>query len=233
MPPKLQPVGDEIERTSGRADLAVLVTRFAADLVDYQDVRYAAEYLRVVATVAGAEASLVPGSAELTDAVARNLYKLMAYKDEYEVARLLTTDEARDALQAVGGPDAKVRLLLHPPVLRSLGMNRKLRLGRSAAPLLGILRRAKGLRGHWYDPFGRAEMRRVERAMIPEYRAAVDRLLAGLTPATHAEAVSIASLPDRVRGYEHLKRQRAGDYRDALATRLDAYDSARGGRLRA
>jgi indolepyruvate ferredoxin oxidoreductase len=175
----------------------------------------------------------VPGSAELTDAVARNLYKLMAYKDEYEVARLLTTDEARDALQAVGGPGAKVQLLLHPPMLRSLGMDRKLRLGRSAAPLLGILRRAKGLRGHWYDPFGRAEMRRVERAMIPEYRAAVDRLMAGLTPATHAEAVSIASLPDLVRGYEHLKLQRASDYRDALAARLDAFDSARGGRLRA
>ncbi|HEY5876054.1 MAG TPA: indolepyruvate ferredoxin oxidoreductase family protein, partial [Ilumatobacteraceae bacterium] len=233
VPPKLQPVVDEIERTTGRAEMAALVSRFAADLVDYQDVRYAAEYLRVVATVAGAEASLVPGAAELTDAVARNLYKLMAYKDEYEVARLLTTDEARDALHAVGGSGAKVRLLLHPPMLRSLGMNRKLRLGRSAAPVLGILRRAKSVRGHWYDPFGRAEMRRVERAMIPEYRAAVDRLLAGLTPATHAEAVSIASLPDRVRGYEHLKRQRAGDYRDALATRLDAYDSARGGRLRA
>ena len=100
VPLKLQPVVDEIERTTGRTELAVRVTRFAADLVDYQDVRYAAEYLRVVATVAGAEAGLVPGSAELTDAVARNLYKLMAYKDEYEVAR--SADDRRVARRAPG-----------------------------------------------------------------------------------------------------------------------------------
>ncbi|MGD9704026.1 MAG: indolepyruvate ferredoxin oxidoreductase family protein [Acidimicrobiia bacterium] len=233
VPAKLQSVVDEIGRTTGRPDVAALVARFAADLVGYQHAGYAAEYLRAVATVAGAEAGLVPGASELTSAVAANLYKLMAYKDEYEVARLLTTDEARRALEAVGGSGAKVKLLLHPPMLRSLGMDRKLRLGRSAGPMLGMLRRAKVLRGHWYDPFGRAEMRRVERAMIPEYRAAVDRLVAGLTPATHADAVAIASLPDRVRGYEHLKLQRALEYREALAAQLEAFDGAEGGRRRA
>ena len=221
-PDQLRPLVDEIEHWSG---LGSLVDRFAADLVGYQNLRYAEQYLTFVVRVAAAEASTVPGSSELTEAVARNLYKLMAYKDEYEVARLLLEDSARAALEAVGGPGAKVRLHLHPPALRSLGLKRKLRLGRSARPSLTVLRAMRGVRGHWFDPFGRAEVRRLERTMIPEYRGAVEHLLAGLTPTNHHDAVSIAAMPDQVRGYEHLKLQRAADYRAGLKVRLGLYDS--------
>ena len=121
------------------------------------------------------------------------------------------------------GKGATVRYHLHPPVLKAMGMDRKIRLGRTARPAFAALRRMKGLRGHWYDPFGRAEVRRIERAMVPEYVAAVERLVAGLTTATRPEAIRIAGLPDQVRGYEDLKLRRAAAYRDELAAALGAY----------
>ena len=93
----------------------------------------------------------------------------MAYKDEYEVARLLLDDQARAGYEAVGGRGTTVTYHLHPPMLRAMGINRKLKLRRSAVPTLRALRAAKGLRGTLVDPFRWAEVRRVERAMIPEY----------------------------------------------------------------
>jgi indolepyruvate ferredoxin oxidoreductase len=199
-----------------------LIDRLAADLVDYQSARYAKRFLDVVATVEAAEGRL-DDDRTLTTTVARNLHKLMAYKDEYEVARLAALPEARAAAESVGGKGATVRYHLHPPVLKAMGMDRKIRLGRTARPAFAALRRMKGLRGHWYDPFGRAEVRRVERAMVPEYVAAVERLVAGLTTATRPEAIRIAGLPDQVRGYEDLKLRRAAAYRDELAAALATY----------
>jgi indolepyruvate ferredoxin oxidoreductase len=197
-----------------------LVDRLAADLGGYQSARYAQRFRDVVAR---AEAV---GSAEFTEAVALHLHKLMAYKDEYEVARLLLAPEARAAAEAVAGPDARVTWNLHPPALRALGMQRKLRLGRWATPLFVGLRAGRRLRGTPFDAFGWASLRRLERTLRDEYIAAVDTLVAALGPSPHperlAEAVAIASLPDRVRGYEHLKRERAEAYRTELAARLSA-----------
>jgi indolepyruvate ferredoxin oxidoreductase len=197
-----------------------LVDRLAADLRGYQSARYAQRFRDVVAR---AEAV---GSAEFTEAVALHLHKLMAYKDEYEVARLLLAPEARAAAEAVAGPDARVTWNLHPPALRALGMQRKLRLGRWATPLFVGLRAGRRLRGTPFDAFGWASLRRLERTLRDEYIAAVDTLVAALGPSPHperlAEAVAIASLPDRVRGYEHLKRERAEAYRTELAARLSA-----------
>jgi indolepyruvate ferredoxin oxidoreductase len=201
---------------------AELIDRLAADLVDYQSARYAKRFLDTVATVGAAEGRLGTDRT-LTETVARNLYKLMAYKDEYEVARLALLPEAVAAAEAVGGKGATVRYHLHPPVLKAMGLRRKIRLGRTAKPAFATLRRMKRLRGHWYDPFGRAEVRRVERAMVPEYVAAVERLVAGLTSASLPEAIRIAGLPDQVRGYEELKMRRAKAYRDELAAALAAY----------
>jgi indolepyruvate ferredoxin oxidoreductase len=155
--------------------------------------------------------------------VARHFHKLMAYKDEYEVARLLLAPQARAAIEAVAGPGATVRWHLHPPLLRSMGMKDKLKLGRASRPVLVALRRAKRVRGTWADPFGRARVRRVERALVPEYEAAVRRLLGTLRADNLEEAIAIASLPDHVRGYEHIKLRRAADYRVELARRLDAF----------
>jgi indolepyruvate ferredoxin oxidoreductase len=199
-----------------------LIERLATDLVGYQSGRYADRFRSVVAKVAAAEGGLGE-ERSLTEAVARNLYKLMAYKDEYEVARLALAPEAIAAAESVGGRGATVRYHLHPPVLKAMGMDRKIRLGRTAKPTFAALRRMKGLRGHWFDPFGRAEVRRLERAMIPEYVAAVDVLVARLEAANHAEAVRIAELPDQVRGYEDLKLRRAGAYREELAAAIAAY----------
>jgi indolepyruvate ferredoxin oxidoreductase len=166
-----------------------------------------------------------PGGHRLrADAVARNLHKLMAYKDEYEVARLLLLPESRAAYEAVGGSTTKVTWRLHPPALRAMGMNKKMEFGRRSTPVFKALRAAKRVRGTVADPFRWARVRRVERAMIPEYIAAVDALIDRLTDANLAEATAIASLPDQVRGYEHIKLPRAERYRAELAERLARFE---------
>jgi indolepyruvate ferredoxin oxidoreductase len=180
--------------------------RLTADLTAYQSAKYAARFSDVVQRVDA------HGHPELTDTVARNLHKLMAYKDEYEVARLLLADSPR-----------KATWLLHPPMLRSLGMKHKIELGGWARPAFWMLRAMRRLRGTWLDVPGWAKVRRVERAMVPEYIRAVDRLLADLRPDNVGEAIAIAGLPDMVRGYEHLKMERAAAYRTELAARVFSF----------
>jgi len=197
-----------------------LIDRLAADLVEYQSPAYAERFGTVVERARRAENRVDPTSTRFTVAVARNLYKLMAYKDEYEVARLLLDDEAQEGYRAVGGSRTTVTYHLHPPMLRALGVDRKLELRRSAGPALRALRAAKGLRSTLADPFRWAGVRRVERAMIPEYVDAVDRLGTRLTLDTLDDAVEIASLPDQVRGYEDLKLRRAAAYRSELRRRV-------------
>ncbi len=197
-----------------------LVERLAGDLVGYQNSAYAERFRRRVAAARSAEQRVAPGSDRFTEAVARNLHKLMAYKDEYEVARLALLPESQARYAAVGGDDTTVTYHLHPPALRSMGMDRKIKFRRSGPPSFMALRSMKKLRGTMADPFGRAEVRKVERAMIPEYEQAIDTLIAQLTPGNLDEATAIASLPDQVRGYEHLKLARAATYRTQLAERL-------------
>jgi len=200
-----------------------LVERLAADLADYQSPRYARRFRDLVAVAREAERRVDPSSTAFTEAVARYGHKLMAYKDEYEVARLLLLPESQAAYEAVGGPGTTVTWRLHPPMLRALGLKHKIKLGPWARPVLATLARAKRLRGTPADPFRWAEVRRVERAMIPEYEDAVRRLAARLRADNLAEAVEIASLPDQVRGYEHLKLERATRYRQQLRDRLAAF----------
>jgi indolepyruvate ferredoxin oxidoreductase len=180
--------------------------RLTADLTAYQSAKYADRFSEVVDRVD------VHGHPELTDTVSRNLHKLMAYKDEYEVARLLLADSPR-----------KARWLLHPPMLRSIGMKNKIEFGGWARPAFWMLRAMRHLRGTWLDVPGWAKVRRVERAMVPEYVNAVDRVLAHLRADNVGEAIAIAGLPDKVRGYEHLKLERAAAYRLELATRVTAF----------
>lgn len=195
-----------------------LVERLAADLVGFQSSETADEFRAVVATARAAEHEV--GTDVFGRAVAIHLHKLVAYKDEYEVARLLLDDEAAAGYRAVGGADTTVTYHLHPPMLRALGMDRKIKLQRTAVPAMRALRAAKRLRGTYADPFRWAEVRKVERAMIPEYISAVQRLAAGLDAQRLDEAVEIASLPDQVRGYEDLKLRRAAAYRRELADRM-------------
>jgi indolepyruvate ferredoxin oxidoreductase len=188
------------------AGLQEMLERFVDELIAYQDERYAGRYLRDVTRVASIEHERLGDAAgRVADAYARGLYKLMAYKDEYEVARLhLDTIEQARLHEAFGGP-VKVQTLLHPPLLRAMGMQRKLRLGRSAVPLFQGLRAARRLRGTPLDPFGYAEVRRVERALVPEYQALVAAALQRLDAGTAELVVAVAELPDLVRGYEQIK----------------------------
>ena len=200
-----------------------LIDRLAAELVAYQDDRYARRFLDLVGVARQAELRVDPASTAFTAAVARFGFKLMAYKDEYEVARLLLAPEARAAYEAVGGPGTKVTWRLHPPMLRAAGMKQKMKLGPRTKPVLATLARSKRVRGTLADPFRWAEVRKLERAMIPEYERAVARLAESLRATNLADAVEIASLPDQVRGYEHLKLARATAYRAELAERLASF----------
>ncbi|MGO8891427.1 MAG: indolepyruvate ferredoxin oxidoreductase family protein, partial [Streptosporangiaceae bacterium] len=175
------------------------------DLIQYQNLGYARRYADAVARVREAEDRSVPGESALSEAVAEFGYKLMAYKDEYEVARLLTDPQAEAVVRAEFGEGARVSYQLHPPVLRALGMRRKLKLGPWFRPAFQLLRAGKILRGTRLDPFGYTQVRRTERELIEEYTAAIDDLLGQLSAETYQRAVEIARLPDLVRGYENIK----------------------------
>ncbi|MCE2525765.1 MAG: indolepyruvate ferredoxin oxidoreductase family protein [Acidimicrobiia bacterium] len=219
--PALAELLDPLAERTGLGELLEMLT---ADLVGYQSPGYAADFLRFITEVAGAEDDL--DGWDLTETVARSLHKLMAYKDEYEVARLLLERDAAAGAEAVAGPGARVVWHLHPPLLRTLGMSRKLKLGRWATPMLVALRSARRLRGTPLDLFGYAAVRRCERQLRGEYRAAVRKLLGTLDEANRADAVAIADLVDQVRGYEHLKMQRVATYREELDRRVEEFTAA-------
>ena len=207
-----------------RTGLGDLLEMLSADLAAYQSAGYAEDFLRFVAEVADAEEDL--DFWDLTATVARSLHKLMAYKDEYEVARLLLEPDAVTRAEAIAGPGARLLWHLHPPFLRALGVSRKLKLGRWARPLLVALRGAKRLRGTPLDVFGYAKVRRCERRLPAEYREAIRALLGSLDSINRDEAVGIADLVDRIRGYEDLKMSRVATYREELSQRVKSFCEA-------
>jgi len=209
------PDGGPLEPAESALDR--LIRTRSEDLTAYQDDAYARRYRDVVERVRAAERDKTPGSTALTEAVARYLYKLMAYKDEYEVARLSLEPSLGAGLDAEFGPGARASWRLHPPVLRSLGMKRKIELGPWFVPAFRGLRAMRGLRGTPMDPFGRTRIRVVERELIEEYLGLVDQLTGRLSPATAALAVRLAELPDVVRGYEDVKMRNVESYHRSLA----------------
>jgi indolepyruvate ferredoxin oxidoreductase len=194
-----------VESAGATAELRRLLEVRVPELCAYQDARYAEAYVAFVRRVAEVERAAVPGESRLAEAVARYLFKLMAYKDEYEVARLHTRPEMAASLAASFPGPVRVRYHLHPPVLRALGWRKKIALGAWIRPGLRALAALRRLRGTPLDPFGWMALRRVERGLIGEYRAMVERALADLAPETHERAVKVARLPDLVRGYEQVK----------------------------
>ena len=175
------------------------------ELILYQNVAYARRYVEFVKQVSAAEQQRLPGETRLSEAVARYLFKLMAYKDEYEVARLLLKDGFFQRLRAQFGADAAMAFNLHPPLLRTLGLKRKLRLGTWFTPVLKLLREIRRVRGTPLDIFGYAKVRRVERVLITEYCTMIEALLPHLDEGHYDLAVQIAELPDLIRGYEDIK----------------------------
>jgi len=205
-------------------ELARLLDVRVPDLIAYQDENYARQYAEFVEHVRART-----GNTAVTEAVARNLYKLMAYKDEYEVARLSLDPTLETEIQARFGPGSRYAYQLHPPVMRALGLNRKIALGPSSRPLLRVLRAARRLRGTGLDLFGYAKVRRIERKLITEYREAVTQAL-NASRGNETVLLELAELPDMVRGYEEIKLANVATYRHRLAQLLETIDQANTGR---
>ena len=199
-----------IESVEAEGELRRLLEIRVPELIGYQSRRYAREYVDFVREVLARS-----GSTAIAEAVARQLHYLMAYKDEYEVARLHLAN-----LPAEG----RFWFHLHPPLLRAMGLKRKLKLGRWFVPFLRMLRGMRRLRGTRLDPFGYAKVRRVERELIGEYRALVTHALDHLQPSTEALALELCELPDGIRGYEEIKLRSVTRYRmdaERLRKRLE------------
>ena len=213
-----------IDSVQGQSEeLARLLRIRVPDLVAYQNHAYAAAYAEFVAKVREAEAAAGDDTA-LSEAVARYLYKLMAYKDEYEVARLHRSSAFKQAVSDQFGDKTDVTYKLHPPFMRRMGMDKKIGLGRSGDMAFAVLSRMKRFRGGALDVFGRTAHRRMERDLIDEYRAMIDRALATLSQGddtAYARAVEIANLPDIIRGYEEIKENNVEQFR-ARAAALNA-----------
>ena len=224
VPPKARNRGHTLVQRSGlteasgaEADALVdLVQRRAADLVDYQSVALAEVYVDFVDAAAAREREVMGDRTELASAAAQYLYKLMAYKDEYEVARLHLRPGLREAMSEAVGDAARYRILLHPPVLRAMGMKRKIGLGPFQRPALGLLKAMRRLRGTPFDLFGRTSMRRLERELISEYQTMMDEELDSLSPASYERALKLAALPDMIRGYEDVKLANVERYREQM-----------------
>ncbi|HTD29069.1 MAG TPA: DUF6537 domain-containing protein, partial [Xanthomonadaceae bacterium] len=184
------------------------IARRSAFLVQYQNAAYANRYRTLVDKVRATEAAQAGGSTSLTEAVARYAFKLMAYKDEYEVARLYTSgDFQRRVAQQFEG-DYKLRFHLAPPLFSKKdadGHLIKKEYGPWMLTAFRMLARLRFLRGGMLDIFGRTHERRTERKLIADYFADIDTLLAGVSPDNLALAVDIASVPERIRGYGHVK----------------------------
>jgi indolepyruvate ferredoxin oxidoreductase len=185
-----------------------MIERRSAFLTDYQDAAYANRYRTLVERVRATEAERIGGSTALTETVARYLFKLMAYKDEYEVARLYTSGDFQRRLQQQFEGDYQLRFHLAPPLFAKKDEQGRL-LKKEYGPWMfkafGLLAKLKFLRGGRLDVFGRTEERRMERQLIGDYEATVQVLLDGLDDDRLALAVEIASVPEHIRGFGHVK----------------------------
>jgi len=186
------------------------IIQYRADLlVRYQNEAYAQRYREFVELVRAREQAVKPDATALTEAVARNLYKLMAYKDEYEVARLYTDGEFLKNLDTTFEGNYRLTFHMAPPIfhrgLDEQGRPRKRNFGPWMLPTLKVLARLKWLRGTRLDPFGWLEDRREERALIDDYRKLMQEQLQALSIDNYAAAVVMASLPDQIRGYGPVK----------------------------
>jgi indolepyruvate ferredoxin oxidoreductase len=190
---------DTLEHTIGRR---------VEFLTAYQNAAYASDYQAFVDKVRAAEAPL--GKTVLTEAVARYLFKLMAYKDEYEVARLHAETGFQDKVAAMFEGDFKINFHLAPPMIarrNDKGELQKMKFGPSMLTGFRLLAKLKGLRGTAFDVFGRTDERKSERALIRQYRDSIEQVLARLDAKNHALAVEIARIPEQIKGFGHVKER--------------------------
>jgi indolepyruvate ferredoxin oxidoreductase len=217
-PAEIIPISQHLSR-----NLDELVANRVEFLTAYQDAAYAARYRDLVEKVRRVESEKTGGT-KLAEAVARYYAKLMAYKDEYEVARLHSDPAFMRKIDGMFEGDYKVVFHLAPPLLNkpdpATGEAKKSTFGPWMMHAFRLLAKLKGLRGTALDIFGRSEERNTERALIAEYAATVEELLAGLTSANHALALEIASVPETIRGYGHVKMRHLKQARQQRAELL-------------
>ena len=205
-PATVVPIAQAQSRT-----LDEMISRRVQFLTNYQDATYAERYRVLVEQVRKAEAATTPGTTALTEAVARYYFKLMAYKDEYEVARLYTTGEFKQKLESAFEGDFKLKFHLAPPIFNKAdavtGIAKKSVYGAWMMETFGLLAKFKFLRGTPFDLFGRSEERRIERDLIVEYARTLADVIGRLDRDNHKIAVDIASVPEMIRGFGHVKRR--------------------------
>jgi indolepyruvate ferredoxin oxidoreductase len=202
--PDAQPI-----RFLPRPSLESRIEKRKAFLSSYQNAQYAETYTEFVARVQSAEQALGQGL-RLTEAVMRGLFKLMAYKDEYEVARLHTDREFLDQIARDFEPGYRIAHYLAPPLLSRRNLRGELikrRFGPWVRPLMSMLAALRFLRGSPLDVFGYTEERRAERALIAQYRDCIESLLSDLSAENLELAIQIAAIPDSIRGYGHVKER--------------------------
>jgi indolepyruvate ferredoxin oxidoreductase len=205
------------------------IARRVAFLTDYQNAAYAARYATLIAKVRAAEETVVAGTTVLTEAAARALFKVMAYKDEYEVARLYAESDFRHRVAEQFEGDYTLKFHLAPPLLGNrdprTGRLKKQAFGPWMLKAFGVLAKLRFLRGTAFDIFGRTPERRAERGLLAEHMARLDAICAGLSPANHAVAVELAAVPLEIRGFGHVKEAALATARaktEALAAQFRA-----------
>jgi indolepyruvate ferredoxin oxidoreductase len=206
-------------------DLDTVIARRVAFLTEYQNADYARKYRSLIDQVRAAETARAPGANTLSETVARYAFKLMAYKDEYEVARLYTQPQFLQQIRDTFDGDYKLHFHLAPPLLArrdSEGHLVKREYGGWMLTAFKLLARFKGLRGGALDVFGKTAERRMERQWIADYFATVEELLRTLDADNRSLAVEIASVPEHIRGYGHVKEEHEAKakarWNDLLAT---------------
>ena len=200
-----------VDSVGAQGEIRRLLEVRVPDLIVYQDEAYAKRYADVVKRVIAAEQRAVPGKSGLAEAVARYLYKLMAYKDEFEVARLHADPAFLAKLDAQFKHGYTVKYNLAPPTISKrdpiTGELQKRQFGPWMLSAFRVLAKFKGIRGGALDIFAKTEERRHERQMIEDYIKQLDEIASKLNAANHAAAVELACVPDEIRGYGHVKER--------------------------
>ena len=199
---------DRTDRPAAEASLEDIVVRDTRFLTDYQDAAYAERYEQLVRRVATAEAACAPGHSGLAEAVARNFFKLMAHKDEYEVARLYAETDFVERIASQYEGNWRLEFHLAPPLWAArdpaTGHQVKRTYGPWVLTAFRLLARLRRLRGTVFDPFGRTSERRMARRLIGDYEAEMEEVMAALSPGNHGLAVEFARIPDAIRGFGHV-----------------------------
>lgn len=216
-----------VEQVGAQGELRSLLEVRVPELIAYQDEALARRYAEVIRKVAAAEARAVPGKSQLSQAAARYLYKLMAYKDEYEVARLHADPAFKAQLDAMFPQGYSINYHLAPPLLSkrdaATGHLVKREFGGWMAAAFRVMSALKSLRGTALDIFGRTQERRVERQLVEDYIRELEDICVDLRDANHSQAVALASVPDEIRGYGHVKEKSLAQADALRAKRREAF----------